>query len=63
MERQPNPERQVDKLRQPFVAFVKAQTTASGFLLGALLIALIAANSRFAGDYEQLQHLDIGIFI
>ena len=62
MEIRPNLERKVDKLRELFVAFVKAQITASGFLLGALAVALIVANSTLADAYEQLRQLRIGIF-
>ena len=58
---QPNLERQINKLRDPFVAFISAQTTASGFLLIVLLAALILANSPWVEAYERLQHFHIGL--
>jgi NhaA family Na+:H+ antiporter len=58
---QPNLEHQINKLRDPFVAFISAQTTDSGFLLIVLLASLILANSPWAEAYERLQHFHIGL--
>ena len=57
----PDLERQVDKLREPFRAFVSAQTTASAFLVLAMGVALWLANSRFAADYQALQQFPLGL--
>ncbi len=54
-------EKQVDKLREPFRVFVGAQTTASGFLLLALIAALIVANSPLAATLRELQHFRLGL--
>jgi len=56
-------EKQVDKLRGPFASFVKAQTTASTFLLLALFAALIIANSPYAHELTALQHLSLRLGI
>jgi NhaA family Na+:H+ antiporter len=63
MDIRPDLERQVDKLRGPFAAFVKAQTTASGLLLLALLMSLVLANSPLAGLYTELQHYRVGLHV
>jgi NhaA family Na+:H+ antiporter len=54
-------EKQVDGLREPFAAFIGAQTTASAFLMIALFAALVAANSPYANDLEAIQHFSLGI--
>lgn len=54
-------EKQVDGLREPFAAFVGAQTTASAFLLIALGAALVAANSPHADDLESIKHFPLGL--
>lgn len=54
-------EKQIDGLREPFAAFIGAQTTASTFLLIALFAALVAANSPFAEDLEWIKHFPLGI--
>lgn len=56
-------ERGIDKLREPFWAFISAQTTASGFLLAALVAALLIANSSFAPQFQALQHYPLGLVI
>ena len=61
MDNRPELERQVDRLRGPFVAFVRAQTTASAFLLLALLVSLVLANTPAAGWYHEVQHLRVGL--
>ena len=55
----PNLEKQVDRLREPFFAFIGAQTTASALLLIALLAALAFANSPYADELEAIQHFSL----
>jgi NhaA family Na+:H+ antiporter len=55
----PELEKQVDKLRGPFSSFIKAQTTASAFLLLALFTALFIANSSYAHELVAIQHLSL----
>lgn len=59
----PKLERQLDTLREPFSAFIGAQTTASAFLLFALVAALVAANSPLADALRGMQHLHLGIVL
>lgn len=54
-------ERGVDNLREPFSAFIRAQTTAAALLLVALLLALVAANTQLAPMLDALEHYPIGI--
>jgi len=54
-------EKQVDGLREPFAAFIGAQTTASAFLMIALFAALFAANSPYAADLESIRQFTLGI--
>ncbi|TVO59301.1 Na+/H+ antiporter NhaA [Denitromonas halophila] len=54
-------ERTIDRLREPFASFIKAQTTTSGFLLLALFAALALANSPLADHYEAIRHFRIGM--
>jgi NhaA family Na+:H+ antiporter len=54
-------EKQVDGLREPFTAFIGAQTTASTFLMIALFAALVAANSPYAENLESIKHFPLGI--
>lgn len=54
-------EKHVDKLWNPFRAFIGAQTTASGLLAFALLAALVTANSPFAESFKHLQHFELGV--
>ncbi len=59
----PKLEKQLDPLREPFAAFIGAQTTASALLLFALLAAILVANSTVSGVLENLQHYRLGIVI
>lgn len=63
MDIRPNLERQVDRLIEPFKAFIGAQTTASAFLLLALVAALAAANSPLGDHYEALRHYRMGLVL
>lgn len=54
-------ERQVDRLRAPFSAFISAQTTASAMLLAALSLALWMANSDAAGLYTRIREFEFGV--
>ena len=56
----PKLEQRLDSLREPFAAFIGAQATASGFLLLALVAAMLVANSRFAGQLVSLQGYELG---
>ena len=62
MKIRPELERQVDKLREPFAAFVSAQTTASGLLVIALVAALSMANLS-ADQYAHFRHLRVGLIV
>ena len=53
-------EQRLDSLREPFAAFIGAQATASGFLLLALVAAMLVANSPFAGQLVLLQGFELG---
>ena len=53
----PELEKQIDKLRGPFSSFIQAQTTASAFLLLALIAALLIANSGYAYELTAIRHL------
>lgn len=55
----PELEKQVDKLRGPFSSFIQTQTTASAFLLLALIAALFIANSPYAHELTAIQHLSL----
>jgi NhaA family Na+:H+ antiporter len=57
----PELEKQVDKLRGPFSSFIQAQTTASAFLLLALIAALLIANSGYAHELTAIRHLSLRI--
>jgi NhaA family Na+:H+ antiporter len=57
----PTLERRLDHLREPFAKFISAQSTASGFLLFALLASLWVANSQLADWLTSLQHFPLGI--
>ncbi len=56
-------EKQVDGLREPFAAFIGAQTTASAFLMVALLAALFVANSPYADSLESIKHFALGVVL
>lgn len=56
-------ERTIDKLREPFASFIKAQTTTSGFLLLALVAAMGLANSPFVEQYEAIRHFRFGLVL
>jgi len=49
----------IDRLRQPFDAFLSAQTTGGVLLLLAVVVAMIWANSPWAASYEHLWEQDI----
>ncbi|MEN3976875.1 Na+/H+ antiporter NhaA [Emcibacter sp. SYSU 3D8] len=55
--------RGVDNIHGPYSNFVRAQTTASLFLLIATLVALWWANSAYAPAYHDLTHTPIGFFL
>ncbi|MGD2117995.1 MAG: Na+/H+ antiporter NhaA [Chromatiales bacterium] len=57
----PQLERQMDKILEPFLAFIRAQTTASSFLLLALLAAIFLVNSSWENLYEAIQHFRMGV--
>lgn len=56
-------EKQLDNLREPFAAFIGAQTTASTVLLLALLAALAVANSGLAERLLALQDYQLGLVV
>lgn len=60
-ELKPKLEKQLDNLREPFAAFIGAQTTASAFLLLALVAALVIANSEMAGLLEAMRDFTLGV--
>mgnify|MGYP001829193320 FL=1 len=55
----PELEKQVDKLRGPFSSFTQAQTTASAFLLLALIASLLIANSGYGYELTAIRHLSL----
>ena len=55
----PELEKQVDRLREPFSEFIRAQATASALLLVALCAALILANSPYADQLKAIQHFSL----
>ncbi|MGB5775096.1 MAG: Na+/H+ antiporter NhaA, partial [Sedimenticolaceae bacterium] len=55
----PELEKQVDRLREPFSAFIGAQITASTLLLIALLAALAFANSPYADELKAIQQFSL----
>jgi len=57
----PRLEQRLDSLREPFAAFIRAQATASGFLLLALIGAMLVANSPFAQQLVSLQDYELGL--
>ncbi len=57
----PELEKRVDRLRGPFSSFIQAQTTASAFLLLALIAALLVANSGYAHELTAIRHLSLRI--
>ncbi len=50
-------------IHHPFSGFIRAQTTASWFLLLATLSALWWANSNYSVVYQNLTHLPIGVVL
>jgi len=54
-------ERAFDRVITPFEAFIHRQTTSGLLLMGAALLALVAANSPWAGSYQHLIHTVIGV--
>ncbi len=53
----------LETIRDPFSSFIRAQTTASWFLLLAALVALWWANSDYASVYQNLIHTSTGFFL
>ena len=56
-------QRGLEKIQEPFANFIRAQTTASIFLLIATITALWWANSTYSLFYQQLVNTPIGFFI
>jgi NhaA family Na+:H+ antiporter len=55
--------RGLDNIQSPFSNFIRAQATASVFLLVATLTALWWANSDYSSTYQMLKHMQIGFFL
>jgi NhaA family Na+:H+ antiporter len=56
-------QRGLENIQDPFSSFIRAQTTTSGFLLLATIIALWWANSEYYPTYQNLTHTSIGFFL
>jgi Na+:H+ antiporter, NhaA family len=56
-------QRGLENIHNPFSSFIRAQTTASWFLLLATLMALWWANSDYYSTYQNLTHTSIGFFL
>lgn len=56
-------QRSVENFHHPFSSFIRAQTTASLFLLLATIVALWWANSAHSSLYDNLIHTPIGFFV
>ena len=56
-------QRGLENIQHPFSNFIRAQTTASLFLLIATIVALWWANSDYSSTYENLIHTSIGLHI
>lgn len=56
-------QRGLENVHAPFTNFVRAQTTASWFLLLATIAALWWANSAFASAYQNLTHTPIRLSV
>ncbi|MFT7301112.1 MAG: NhaA family Na+:H+ antiporter [Porticoccus sp.] len=56
-------QRGLDGIHDPLSNFIRAQTTASLFLLIATLAALWWANSAYSSTYQNLIHTPIGFFV
>jgi NhaA family Na+:H+ antiporter len=56
-------QRGLENMQDPFSSFIRAQTTTSGFLLLATIIALWWANSEYYPTYQSLIHTSIGFFV
>ena len=56
-------QRGLEKIRDPFSSFIRAQTTSSWFLLLATIVALWWANSDYYSTYENLTHTPVGFFL
>lgn len=55
-------ERGLDNIQPQFTGFIRAQTTASLFLLFSTIVALWWANSIYSASYVNLVHTPIGLF-
>lgn len=56
-------QRGLENIHAPFSNFIRAQTTASWFLLLATLVALWWANSAYSSTYQNLTHTPIGVSV
>ena len=56
-------QRGLENIHDPFSSFIRAQTTASWFLLLATIVALSWANSDYYSTYKNLTHTSIGFFL
>lgn len=56
-------QRGLENIHDPFSSFIRAQATASQFLLLATLLALWWANSDHHSTYQNLTHTSIGFFL
>ena len=56
-------QRGLENIHGPFSSFIRAQTTASWFLLVATLVALWWANSDYSSTYQNLNHTSIGLYL
>ena len=56
-------QRGLENMQDPFSSFIRAQTTTSGFLLLATIIALWWANSESYPTYQSLIHTSLGFFV
>lgn len=50
-----------DRVLRPFQLFARRQASGALLLLGCAIVALIWANSRWAGAYTQMLHIPLGI--
>ena len=56
-------ERPVTLLIEPFQEFVGSLSAAGWLLLGATVLAIVAANSPWSGQYEALKHIELGLVL
>jgi NhaA family Na+:H+ antiporter len=56
-------QRGLENIHGPFSNFIRAQTTASWFLLVATLVALWWANSDYSSTYQNLNHTSTGLYL